>query len=138
MREFKFRVWNIKDKEWDNPAILEIFDKSGIFRPLYDPVENYVIQQFTGLKDKYGKEIYEGDIIKSKRWWTKPFVKDGHVDYEFIEGEEEIAQIFFGNCSFLVSFEHLRYDDVDEITKHDVPHRLEVIGNIFENPDLLK
>ena len=127
MRELKFRVWNIKDKVWDDPTILEVWDgggvlepfqyiKSGELNPLYIPKENYVIQQFTGLQDVKGNNIYEGDIVKFENDFTA----------EVIWCEEDAAfQIRTENKGG--AFLNERY----------MLH-FKVIGNIFENADLLK
>lgn len=117
-REIKFRVWNLQDKCWDNPAILEVWDesgklepyeyiKSGTLNPLYIPKENYIIQQYSGINDKNGNEIYEGDIIKYKN-------KIGKINF--------FAGMFLSNWDDQTDDE-LGYMEIDDV---------EVIGNIYE------
>ena len=75
----------------------------------------YEVIQFTGLKDKNGKEIYEGDIVKGEKW--------GRI-YEVRYDDEYGGFHPFVECDF----EATSYYD----------HPLEVIGNIYENSELLK
>jgi uncharacterized phage protein (TIGR01671 family) len=99
-----------------------------------------IFQQFTGLKDKNGKDVYEGDIVKINRCYTRPFVNENkQIDYKFIDdGEVEVGQVLWGwnTQKYLVSYEHIRHDDIEDFDKSS--HRVEVIGNIFENKELLK
>lgn len=78
------------------------------------------IQQFTGLKDKNGKEIYEGDIL---RWLScNPFSK----------GEIRVVQVYYIEAHFWCNGSIGCY--LGELL---VNEKCEIIGNIFENPELL-
>jgi uncharacterized phage protein (TIGR01671 family) len=78
-REIKFRFWHTVDKEWVSPVLIEFEyespDAEHIGIPIYlygkeNVEQNIIYQQYTGLKDKDGKEIYEGDILKTERLWS--------------------------------------------------------------------
>lgn len=147
-REIKFRVWTGERMEYsvgvsNHGAFycggIDSNDSASLgFTTLYS--KEYPVLQYTGLKDKNGKDVYEGDIVKIHRCYTRPFINEkNEIDYKLIdEGEVEIGQIFWGCFSqrYLVSYEHIRYDDTEDFDKSS--HRVEVIGNIFENPELLK
>jgi hypothetical protein len=102
MREFKFRVWDEKRKDMKPCAFF------GGHLP------GYIIMQWTGLKDKNGKEIYEGDIGIEPM--PVNIIWQNIVTWLSDEAAFHIAP---GNCEF---------------TDDDI----EVIGNIYENPDLIK
>ena len=141
----KFRVWDKLAERMiyphnDNQQHF-IIDLNGCFHNLQNGSggDDYVIQQYTGLNDKNGKEVYEGDIVKIKRWYLRPFINNKQeIDYQHIEGETEIGQVIWGwnSQKYLVSYEHIRYDDSEDFDKSS--HSVEVIGNILENPELLK
>ena len=90
-------------------------------------IKNVELLQFTGLKDKNGKEIYEGDIVKTERAVYKDI---SVIIWEYLEFKlksvQELPQ------SSLHKFE---YGNLSPILKY---FDLEVIGNIYDNPELLQ
>lgn len=89
-------------------------------------VDNGTIGQFTGLHDKNGKEIYEGDVVKAPL--LDPIFGDVIKD-AFCN-----AEIRFNKGSFVVSY----YKREHNIYLSDLYDKLEVIGNIYDNPELLR
>lgn len=83
-------------------------------------VEENTIGQYTGLHDKNGKEIYEGDIVHLDTW------KPDAMQIAFIEGAFCLAD---ANGHYLGDIHYIHHAEVEQCT---------VIGNIHDNPELLK
>ncbi len=134
MREIKFRAWNGTEMVgkfgafYVNPGEegngLDPRDSSSLsyFNTIYS--ESTPIMQFTGLKDKNGKDIYEGDIIELRRFNLKS-------QYE-VKWDDTYA-CFFG-------IHAKREGDEFGVYTHKLGlnESFFVIGNIYENPELLK
>ena len=103
------------------------------------PIEkdSKTISQFTGLYDKNGKEIYENDIVKAKYIEKRDFggVKyDNEMEFnELVIWKYQSFQLEIDNCGIKM-YRHLNfYEDLNNIKLKEI----EVIGNIFDNPELL-
>ena len=159
MKKNKFRVWCKSRKDWltsndhslycSSNWVMDIFtgeiidfvESDGQYSPTSEPTYHingndlikespYVVQQYTGLKDKNGKEIYEGDIVKYS--YEEPFNK--------VKGQYKIFQVVW--CDFALG---LVLGDKSGTSLYHTNWKLyhlewsgEVIGNIFQNPELLK
>jgi uncharacterized phage protein (TIGR01671 family) len=126
-KKIKFKVWckgtsdnpNFNKPRWINPNDF-IFRKYYPYFPDLDvDSEHFEIVQFTGLEDKNGKEVFEGDIIR--------------VTYD-MDGEIEtyLSPVVFEGGAFGDKFDcFFSYSFIPSF-------QMEVLGNIFENPELLK
>ena len=115
-REIKFRVWDEKHNQWDTSPVT-IHPAESVVK------QGRVIQQFTGLKDKHGKEIYDGDIVEYNSWTT------GSYGSKFT-GEIRLREETAGFTLFD------KADGNEQILWREEQDYLVVIGNIFENPEL--
>lgn len=129
MREIKFRAWDRKKKQFDtcrNGGDILSFSLNYRGVSELSPKGYKVYQQYTGLKDKNGKEIYEGDIIE---WFHAGDGFGGISSVEFGEYED--------NEGYRV-YKHTGWHIKDGFyTVVDLAPKAEVIGNIYENPELI-
>lgn len=140
MKITKFRIYDDIDKKM-YPVSKINFDTGEVF--YYDDpdlpfptvrrvkIEKTDLMQFTGMLDKKGKEIYEGDIVK----------KEFYINYEdHYKSDEYIGHIVFENGTFLIKDEIKKVNRIlgplEDFTE-DFKH-LEVIGNVYKNPYMLE
>lgn len=118
MREFKFRFWDTKEGKWlgKDSSYWKELTFEDCRKKLIASIRqgNIVAEQYTGLKDKDGKEIYEGDIVKDHNEWIAVIV-----------WREKMA-------AFGIKW----VDGVEDDFEFHLP--CEIIGNIHENPELLE
>ena len=119
MREIKFRAWHSDNEE------MVVFKAKVLARDSFQAAHlmnlmaenSKYLMQFTGLKDKNGKEIYEGDVVDEKYKW----------------------EVVFSNGAFWATRDGSRtgllYEIINKRNTAGVP--LEIIGNIHENQELL-
>lgn len=148
-REIKFRAWNVAAKvmyESNIPGLLIYFDgelngldANGMLEGT-DNTRQHQLMQYTGLKDKNGKEIYEGDILKCKCWDKRKSSIDGfdplgETPYFY---RNSVIEWWHSHCNL-----GYRLRDGKGKTLMIKPSSLnamevEVIGNIYEHKHLLE
>lgn len=135
MREIKFKIWDKDKNKW-------LYDYEDITMAIgrmskYAEEKGWILLQFTGLHDRHGKEIYEGDIVRFADKWEwyrgkfaggilstaedKKEVLTNHKKYPY-----EIRKVEFNEGGFVFA------------THSEIREYWEVIGNIYENPELLE
>ena len=124
MREIKFRAWSPSKKLWREDWVMDSYEKIiDLNKERYD--DDLILCQYTGLKDKNGKEIWEGDVCR----------------LSMISGGEWVTEnlhnvVEFSRCSFVFSVGQ-RTIPLEWRWDKDT-YRVEIIGNIYENPELLE
>lgn len=175
MREIKFRVWDADWKrmvypigiDWENQHAKDgltlyywVKDKDKTSKKGIPGMKDYCnVEQYTGLKDKNGKEIYEGDIVRFKyynvfkRWWSNQEqiqIIEQECNQQRSEVKEQLTTVTYSDgCYILKDGYPVTLVDVarGERFKRGQTHYcdteekqwdFEVIGNIHETPELLK
>ena len=116
MREIKFRAWDKRQQKWYHKVIEWVFGKPrGSIGQLPELPEGIVLMQYTGLRDKNGKEIYEGDIVN--------LIPNGYVPI--------MAEVRITTSGVI-------YYDTDVEVAGATWGEVKVIGNIYKNPELLQ
>lgn len=125
----RYRAWDKEFKEmvqvdalvFEEQLIKATYKNGNVVK---EDLKNYVLMQSTGLTDKNGKELFEGDIVTDGH--TTGDIKN-HATYGFYMVDDNGTERWFSDNATIEDFE----EDVE--TAHKI---LEIIGNIYENPEL--
>ena len=122
MREIKFRAWNVTLQRMSKSKNMQELIETAIHEEakglkVSENYSNLIFMQFTGLKDKSGKEVYEGDVVRE----DSPPHHCGEIKYD--------------GGAFYISYITDGYSELCHIL---VDEFWEIIGNIYENPELLE
>ncbi|MGE6602616.1 YopX family protein [Lysinibacillus fusiformis] len=141
-REIKFRVWDkdlkkmhICGENQHDSIIFSYPENEAHYYNLQngcgsstDGSGTYELMQYTGLKDKHGKEIYEGDIVEYNDF--NSLRTGGHAEDKIIVGK-----VAFSCGMWMVEENNCGHDLYEGLVNDE---ELEIIGNIYENPELLE
>ncbi len=140
MREILFRAKRIDNKGWAEGLLTIMWGQYNIIKPSDEntayPIDPETVCQYTGLTDKNSRKIFEGDILKGFQY---PFFFDGDFNY--------FAEVcWFDNCkgfgvytfknpeAIIRGISEGNTESFEDFSSSD----WEVIGNVYDNPELLE
>jgi uncharacterized phage protein (TIGR01671 family) len=138
MKKNKFRIWDTNGLYNGTPGMLEESAQLELGQDIWNH-HNYIKMPFIGLKDHYGNEIYEGDIIKGFKQMYIPSWDGFHSpsDDHFVElDDEEIGIVIHQTMGFKSEFIIQSLYNNEQFTFQEIS-RIEVIGTVHKNPELL-
>lgn len=164
-RILKFRVWMTNDKfpngkmyycGKDAPFVINLNgDLVETFPNKYDPMKhdmcwarignsNIEIQQYIGLNDKNDKEIYEGDILTETHYGSEASFKNTFLKETKLEGAYPYKGVVAYRSHYSMRYAHVGFvtypigSTLGQVIGNEITTPCEVIGNMYENPELLK
>ena len=135
MRQIKFRAWDEKNKKISIVEKINFLTGEIDTELCLDNENELIIMQFTGLLDKNGKEIYEGDIVRAQGQFNQYLQV-----VEFHNSAETSGRGWVGVNKIIEANPITKSprENIERFSYFSWPSHWEIIGNIHENPELLK
>ena len=132
MRDIRFRFWDSSHKKMSEPWELFAIQFAPPLKLTYEQNELLIPMQFTGLEDKNGVDIFEGDLVRVPN--VEINIDEPSVTHDIME-----VRYIQGNAAFCVDYCDARWIRITEfLFEVYYQEEIEVIGNIYENPELME
>lgn len=135
MREIKFRAWHL-----DHSGEYSMHESSQVMSSLKQYIGDSKVMQCTGVKDKTGQEIYEGDVFESELCLSPDGISSAHSIFYWIKARcvvEFVSGSFVGRWFIDGVTRGSKHKFSNRAGSHSLNDKITVLGNIHENPELI-